>query len=258
MSDPRSLSVLVGSVSRVGGHTSVERGPQEQHLPVRVVLSLWSGSMVLQSKVHGTGSSIRCTFITLRDKKTITQKPNDWEKNLYPVLSPAAWKFREIQSVPHKETGVCWNRAGIRPGTLRAVVATILLKTGASFWISRRYGGVGRPRIRSVHGNSSRLLAFHKKWSELQNNLREYNRLFFLFGKLTSINSMTLSQFIHLLWVSFSLCVNNGPVSWDVVKHLVTTMLNSEGKWNVFQESWLCVVSGGPTMPSCLFFTWSS
>lgn len=48
---------------------------------------------------------------------------------------------------------------------------------------------------------------------------------------------MTLSQFIHLLWVSFSLCVNNGPVSWDVVKHLVTTMLNSEGKWNVLQES---------------------
>lgn len=79
---------------QVDGHNLIGQSPQEKHL-LRAVLNLWSGSLVLQSKVHGTKSNIWCTFITLRDKKNITQKPNVWKKNLHPALSPAAWKFRE-------------------------------------------------------------------------------------------------------------------------------------------------------------------
>lgn len=148
--------------------------------------------------VQGAASDV--LLLPLETKKTFLRSQTTGRKICTLCSALQLGSSEKIQSVPHEETGVCWNRAGIRPGTLRAVGATILLKTGASFWISRRYGGVGRPRIRSAHGNSSCLLAFHKKWSELQNNLREYNRLFFLFGKLTSIyvSTMTLSQFIDL------------------------------------------------------------
>ena len=237
-------------MSQAGGHTLAEQRPQEQHLPVHVVLSLWSGSLVLQREVHGTGSSIRYTFMTLRDKKHYSEAKRLKEKSI-----PSALRLEsseKTQSAPHEETRVCWNRAGIRLGTLPVQWYQ------PSYWrqdppsgFPLEFGGVGRPGIRSTYNNSSCLLTFQEKSDQNCKTSLESTYTYFLFGKLTSI--VNWSQFVRLLWVSFSLCVNNGPVSWETVKHLVTTMINNEGKWNTLQEFRHCGIHGGPVMPSCLF-----
>lgn len=179
-SDTWSVRVLAGKVSQAGGHILVEQRPQEQHLPVCVVPSLWSGSLVLQREVHGTGSSIRYTFMTVRDKKHYSEAKRLEENSI-----PSALRLEsseKTQSAPHEETRECWNRAGIRPGTLP------VHQYQPSYWRQEppsgfppEFGGVGRPGIRSTYSNSSCLLTFsEKKWSELQNILREYKHLFFI------------------------------------------------------------------------------
>lgn len=144
---------------------------QEQHLPVRVVLSLWSGSLVLQREVHGTGSSIRYTFMTLRDKKHYSEAKRLEEKSISSALRLES--SEKTQSAPREETRACWNRAGIRPGTLPVQWYQ------PSYWRQEppsgfplEFGGVRRPGIRSTYSNSSCLLTFQKKkWSELQSIL---------------------------------------------------------------------------------------
>lgn len=171
---------------QVDGHNLIGQSPQEKHL-LRAVLNLWSGSLVLQSKVHGTKSNIWCTFITLRDKKTLLRSQMSGRKTctLCSALQPGS--SEKAQSAPCEETRACLNRAGIIPGMLLAVVAAILLKTLASSWMST--GAWRGCEAGGVCNNSSCLLAIHKKWSELQNVLREHNHLSFYSGNTSTVTS---------------------------------------------------------------------
>lgn len=92
------VGALVGTVSQVDGHTSTEQSPQKQKL--HMVPSLWSGSLALQSQVHGTGSNIWCTFITLRDKNHYTDAKCLQEKSV-PCAQPCGLEVqRRLKVLP--------------------------------------------------------------------------------------------------------------------------------------------------------------
>lgn len=86
--------------------TSIEQGPQEQHLCL--VPSLWSSSLGLQNKVHGTGSNIWCTFITLRDKKYYSEAKRLEEKSV-PCAQPCGLEVqRRLKELPVRKREHVW------------------------------------------------------------------------------------------------------------------------------------------------------
>lgn len=67
----------------------------------------WSGSLVLQSKVPGTGSTSDVLLLPF-ETKNFTQKPNVWKEKSVPCSQPAAWKFREGWECSVRKPGHVW------------------------------------------------------------------------------------------------------------------------------------------------------
>lgn len=103
---PLVVSALVGTVSQVDGCTSTEQSPQRQNL--HMVPSFWSGSLVLQSQVHGTENNIWCTFITLRDKNHYTDAK--WlRKKSVPCAQPCGLEVqRRLKVLPGRRPERVW------------------------------------------------------------------------------------------------------------------------------------------------------
>lgn len=103
----------------VDRHTSESSG---QRPPL--VLSLWSGSPVLQSKVPDTGSTSDVLLLPL-ETKYCTQKPDVWEEKSVPCTQPCGLEVQRRQGALCEETRACLGR--VQPDwQLRAREAAIL------------------------------------------------------------------------------------------------------------------------------------
>lgn len=93
----------MGKCDLVDRHTS---DPARKQPFLVLNLLKWFTSASKQSSRHR--EHIWCAFITLWDKKTSLRSQMSGRKNLYPSLSPAAWKFRAGWEYSVRKPGHVW------------------------------------------------------------------------------------------------------------------------------------------------------